>query len=71
MELLWDHPPHNLNAWVCDVPELGRYLIRRRHKWDRQFCLFLNGQPTKYYGSIDELKKIVQRIITTWKVNNG
>jgi len=67
MTLLWDHPPHNSQAWVCDVPELGRYLIRRRNKGAREFCLFHNGRPTKYYGSIEELKVIVQRIASTFQ----
>jgi hypothetical protein len=63
MPLLWDHPPHYPGYWICDISGIGRYLIRRREKGSREFVLLLNGKSTKYYGTVEQLKKIVERIV--------
>jgi hypothetical protein len=63
MNIFWDKPPHNPDKYICDVPGIGRYLIQRRHKGSREFVLKLNGVSTKYYGTVEQLKKIVERIL--------
>jgi hypothetical protein len=60
--MLWDKPPHNPDKWVTDISGVGRYLIQRRGKGSREYVLMLNGKSTKYYGTVDELKKTVERI---------
>jgi hypothetical protein len=64
---LWDKPPHNTNKWVADISGVGRYLIQRREKGSREYVLKLNGRTTKYYGTVDELKKTVERIVSSTK----
>jgi hypothetical protein len=65
MTALWDKPPYNPDKWICDVPKVGRYLIERRHKGSREFVLKLNGTSTKFYGTVDQLKQAVERILSS------
>ena len=60
--MFWNHPLYSSSSWICDVPGVGRYLIERREPRSREFILKLNNVSTKYYGTVDELKKIVERI---------
>jgi hypothetical protein len=61
--MVWDHPPHNPDKWIADVPGIGRYLIRRRMKGSREHVLMLNDTSTKHYGTVDQLKATVERIV--------
>lgn len=60
--MLWDKPPHNPDKWVCDTP-VGRYLIQRRKKGSQEFVLIFNGHNTKFYGTVEQLKRTVERVI--------
>ena len=61
----WQKAPYGIKAEFADVPGAGRYLIQRLKPRSREFILRLNNTRTKYYGTADELKKIVDRIVHT------
>jgi hypothetical protein len=46
-----------------DVPNVGRYIIRPRKKGFPEWELVLNDKPLKQYGTIDELKRIIEKAI--------
>lgn len=60
--MIWDTPPRTTDVYITDVPDLGRYMIKRQPRWDLDFRLYLNGQPTSYFGTVEQLKSIVARI---------
>jgi hypothetical protein len=62
--VLWDKAPYSRETWICDTV-VGRYLIRRRYKGAREFVLMHEGQSTKHYGTVDQLKQIVERILAS------
>jgi hypothetical protein len=61
--MIWDTIPNTRDVFITDVPGLGRYLIKRPVKGCRQFRLYLNNRGTSYFGTVDQLKKTVDRII--------
>lgn len=63
-KLSWEHAVYQRSAWICDTP-LGRYYIKREAPHSRTFRLYLENKRTKYYGTADELKTIVERIVST------
>ena len=63
MSIKWKS--HDKSSWFADVDGIGRYLIRRRVSGSREFVLLLDDKSTKYYGTVVELKKIVERIVAS------
>lgn len=59
----WEPPTYLPDARILDGHG-GRYLVRRRAKGSREFRAFFNGQPTSFYGSREEVMKMVERTIT-------
>lgn len=64
-QVRWDHPVYHPEMWCTDIPKVGRYLIKREQKGSRLYTLSLNNKATKYRGTCDELKIIVQRIVAS------
>lgn len=66
MQLRWEALPYKRNAgFFADVPEIGRYMIKRAGKGKRTFDLFLNGALTTYrqFKDPEDLKHLAQRIV--------
>jgi hypothetical protein len=53
-KIIWKH---SSGAWISDIPGIGRYRIKRRVSGAREHILLLDNKRTKYYGTVDELKK--------------
>lgn len=66
MQLRWEMIPYKRNAgFFADVPDVGRYMIKRAGKGKRTFNLFFNGTLTTYreFKNPDDLKHIAQRSV--------
>lgn len=61
--LRWDHPPHDADTDIVDVPGVGRYMIKREGRGKRTFAVWLNNKRTTYNGSRAECHKAVEMII--------
>jgi hypothetical protein len=64
-KIIWKH---SSGAWIADIPGIGRYRIKRRVSGAREHILLFDNQRTKYYGTVDELKKTVERTINAKEI---
>jgi hypothetical protein len=46
-----------------DVPNVGRYLVRRRAPRSREWVALLSGKSTSFNGSREEVKAMVERFV--------
>lgn len=58
------------DLWVLQT-RVGRYVIRRDRRGSLDFRLWLNKKPTKYCGTVEEMKVVVERILAVHAPNEG
>jgi hypothetical protein len=50
------------------VSPVGQYELRRLHKGSREYRALLDGRPTSYTGTLEQLKKMIEGIIQAQEV---
>ena len=50
------------DIWVLQT-KVGRFVIRRDKRGSRDFHLWLGKKPTTHWGTVEELQKVVNRIL--------
>jgi hypothetical protein len=62
--LRWEPAPYTRKKeCFVDVPGVGRYLIKRVGRSSHNYRAHLNGAGTTFWGTVDEVKLMVQRAV--------